>query len=103
VLRITVKSGRAEVRFRLEGRLAGPWVRELQKTWQEIAAVSGAEHVVVDLADVTFVDTAGRELLAQFYRGGATFKACGCLMRCLVDEIKHSVRNKHEGKGSGNE
>ena len=104
MLRITVESAATEVRFRLEGKLAGAWVRELQKSWQEIAAVSGAESVVVDLKEVTFVDEPGRQLLCHLYVSGATLKAYGCMMRCLVDDIKRSVGNKQgEGKCSEGE
>src|SRR5438270_852152 len=103
VLRITVESAATEVRFTLEGKLAGAWVRELQKTWQEVAAVSAAETVVIDLKEVTFVDNAGRELLCQLYVSGATLKPYGCMMRCLVDDIMRSVNKQGEGKCSEGE
>ncbi len=95
VLKITVETRGTEIRFTLEGRLAGPWVHELEKAWRETAAVGGTVHIVVDMSEVTFVDNAGRELLEQLCVGGAALKASGCMMRCLVEEIKGSARSRH--------
>ena len=94
MLKITVESSATEIRFRLEGKVAGPWVRELERTWRESAAICGIDHITVDMSEVTFVDTDGRELLAQLCRGGATLKASGCMMKCLVEDIRRSARNQ---------
>jgi ABC-type transporter Mla MlaB component len=96
VLKITIETGATGVRFRLEGKLGGPWVRELEKTWHEMAAVCGTEHITLDLSEVTFVDSTGRELLEQLSVGGATLNASGCMMKCLVEEIKRSARNQQD-------
>ncbi len=73
----------------LEGRLAGPWVKELQACWH---ALSANEHnrVVINLADVTYIDADGKTLLASLWRQGAELLASGCLTRCVVDEIRRS-------------
>jgi hypothetical protein len=43
---------------------------------------------VVDLAAVTFVDRAGKELLAQMCRRGVALVTRGCLMKAIVEEIE---------------
>lgn len=84
----------------LEGRLAGPWVEELQIAWQ---ALSANEHnrvvrVVINLADVTYIDAKGKTLLARLWREGAELRAAGCLTRCVVEEIR---RNERGGPSEG--
>ena len=70
----------------LEGRLAGPWVDELDTCWRQLAADSSGGFMV-DLTGVTFVDAKGKALLIRMWEGGAEFRAAGCLTRCLVEEI----------------
>jgi anti-anti-sigma regulatory factor len=84
------------VSFMLEGRLAGPWVEELDTCWRQIAANSQSQ-AVVDLTGVTFVDAKGKALLSQMWRQGAQLHAVGCLTRCIVEEI---TKAGHAGSSS---
>jgi ABC-type transporter Mla MlaB component len=77
------------ITFLLEGKLVGPWVTELRDCWQRTPPDSKHE-VQIDLRGVTYVDAAGRELLADLYRQGADLLASGCLMKALVAEIEGS-------------
>ena len=89
MLKIT-RQRRAEVdslTLVLEGRLAGPWVEELRASWQALS-VDERNHVVIDLADVTYIDAHGKTLLADLWRKGAELRAAGCLTRCVVEEIR---------------
>ena len=70
----------------LEGRLAGPWVDELDTCWRQLATDSSGGFMV-DLTGVTFVDAKGKSLLIRMWEGGAEFRAAGCLTRCLIEEI----------------
>ena len=70
----------------LEGRLAGPWVLELQ-TYVAQALVNQRRCAKIDLGGVTFIDAEGRVLLARLWHEGAELRASGCLTRCLVEEI----------------
>jgi anti-anti-sigma regulatory factor len=49
-----------ETTVRVTGRLAGPWVAELERA---LISRSESEDLVLDLTDVSFVDHAGVELL----------------------------------------
>ena len=63
MLRITVvPSSAEEVRLRVEGRVIGGWVEELRRTCDVHALYDGI-RLTLDLADVSFVDAAGIELL----------------------------------------
>lgn len=87
MLRITVQEDPRFVTFRLEGRLAGSWVQELEDCWQS-ATIAGLKPVVrFDLTEVTFIDAAGKEFLAARYREGHELVAAGCLMKSVVAEI----------------
>jgi anti-anti-sigma regulatory factor len=64
VLRIELhdrKDGTATLE--LAGRVVGPWVRELSRSCERILAVGGT--LSVDLAQVSFVDRDGLEVLQR--------------------------------------
>jgi len=87
MLRITIHNNPEAVTFQLEGRLAGPWVRELAACWRALLAEPARPAVRVDLAAVTFVDGAGKEVLTAMHDRGAELVAADCLMRAVVAEI----------------
>jgi anti-anti-sigma regulatory factor len=65
MLRITVvESSRDAVRLRVEGRVTDRWVEELRRTC-DLHALGNGIRLTLDLADVSFVDAAGIELLKQ--------------------------------------
>ncbi|SRR5579884_2066253 len=87
MLRITIHDAPRTMTFRLEGRLASPWVRELEECWRGVLA-GQLKHVLrVDLTEVTSIDAAGRACLEALHRQGAEFIAADCLMKALVAEI----------------
>jgi hypothetical protein len=59
-----VESSRAAVRLRVEGRLMGCWVEELRKTC-DLQGLRDGIRLTLDLADVSFADAAGIELLKE--------------------------------------
>ena len=87
MLRITVHDKQRRLTFQLEGRLAGPLVRELEECWQSALARHGKPILRVDLTAVTFIDAAGKACLAALHRQGAEFVAADCLTNAVVDEI----------------
>jgi anti-anti-sigma regulatory factor len=97
MLRITVdKNSRCRV-IRVEGKLAGPWVEELERTWRIVTAESAECKVSVDLTDVIFVGEEGKRLLELMYEEGAKLKASGCVTRRLVEEIEQTC-NRNQPK-----
>lgn len=93
MLKITTHRDAASesVSFMLEGRLAGPWVEELNSCWCQMEA-NQQRRAVIDLTGVTFVDSEGKALLVRMWQQGAEFRAAGCLTRCIVEEITGSGR-----------
>jgi hypothetical protein len=87
MLRITVHDKPRVLRFQLEGKLAGPWVRELEECWQRAVARQGKTITFVDLTGVTYINAAGQACLAALHRQGAEFIAADCLTKAIVAEI----------------
>jgi anti-anti-sigma regulatory factor len=73
MLRITVVESSSEaVRLRVEGRATGRWVEELRSTC-ELQALEEGIRLTLDLADLSFADAAGIELLREL-------RACGVIL-----------------------
>ena len=87
MLRITVHDKPGALMVQLEGRLAGPWVRELDECWRGALVGHRKSILRVDLTEVTSVDAAGQACLAALHRQGAEFIAADCLMKAVVAEI----------------
>ena len=87
MLRITVHDNPQALTFQLEGRLAGPCLRELEECWQTALARQPRPMVRVDLTGVTFIDAAGKVCLATMHRQGAELIAADVLTRGIVAEI----------------
>ncbi len=88
MLRITVHDNPQALTFQLEGRLAGPWLPELEACWQNTLNQHRKPILRVDLTGVTFIDDAGKTCLAALHRQGAEFVAADCLTKEIVAEIR---------------
>lgn len=87
MLRIRTHFGSGETVLLIEGRLAGPWVDELARSWATLRHEEHAARIRVDLAGVTFVSAAGKALLASLHDDGALLTARGCMTSAIIDEI----------------
>src|SRR5207244_5344495 len=100
MLRITdtlhvTPDGRATWTLRLEGTLKDEWVRELRRAWRRIREAEPGVPIRVELADVRFVDPAGKVLLAEMYRDGVEIVAGDCLAAVILDGIvERSTRDR---------
>jgi anti-anti-sigma regulatory factor len=91
MFRATVEHQGDLVILRIEGRLSGPCLSELESCWQQMAKGNGSKRVVVDLKEVTFVSAQGKQLLERLCRAGAELTGDGLMTRALVEQITHSV------------
>ena len=90
MLRIIVERNSNTATMKLVGKLAGPWLEELDRTWADVHGGWAGDGVLLDLSDVTFVAPEGRERLEAMYRQGARFKTSGCCGKNIVEEIMRS-------------
>ena len=95
MLRISQYENSRSITFRLAGELAGPWVIELERAWHAVVAGMQGKTILVDLTEVTFIDSAGKNLMTQMHTRGTEFLAVGCLNRFMVEEITRT----REGSG----
>jgi anti-anti-sigma regulatory factor len=103
MLRITTHDTPGCLTFQLEGKLAGPWVRELEDCWQKTLAGHRRPVVRVDLRGVTFLDAAGKEFLAALHARGAEFVAAGCAMKAVVAEVTRAPLSARDCPGEEDE
>jgi anti-anti-sigma regulatory factor len=73
--------------FRLEGRLEGQWVSELEQCWRDLLNGENKPSLRVDLTGVTHISAAGKARLAEMHEQGAEFIAGDCVTKAVVAEI----------------
>jgi hypothetical protein len=84
VLRVTTISAKGSPVLRLEGKLGGPWVDELQNCWNDVATKKHESAIKIDMRGVSYVDHSGRNLLLRMEREGATLTECSDFIRQLL-------------------
>lgn len=87
-LKITTHQEAQMTSFVIEGKLVGPWVKELEKCWESVLAADPSSVMLVNLAAVTFIDSEGRALLTRMRRQGVRLLATGVLIKAIVAEIE---------------
>ena len=99
MLRIFIHDDVPVTSFVLEGKLVGPWVTELEKCWYVALVANPSRTMLVDLAEVSFIDDEGRGLLARMRRKGARLLSSGVLINAIVAEID---AQEHKNRQSWN-
>jgi hypothetical protein len=87
MLRIYIHDEVPVTSFVIEGKLVGPWVMELEKCWHGALVANPSRMLLVDLADVSFIDAEGRALLARMRQKGVRLLSTGVLINAIVAEI----------------
>ena len=85
MLQVTVDEDDTFCRLELAGRLAGPWVLEIERAWR--FALHSGRQIELDVRQLTDVDDAGRELLLVMHLAGARLIVEGVLVKGIVAEI----------------
>lgn len=88
MLRIYIHEDTPVTSFVLEGKLVGPWVKELERCWEIVFAKNPDKPMLLDLAEVTFIDLDGRALLRSMRRKGVKLLSHGVLIDALIAEIE---------------
>jgi hypothetical protein len=99
LLKITLQQSRRSKTLKLEGKLVGPWVEELERTWRGLIASRHAKYLQVDLCGLTFLDDRGKELLAKMFDRGADLVADAPLTRHIVEEIRRDGGGRKRKSG----
>jgi hypothetical protein len=92
-LKVTVVDTPAEEMWRLEGRLAWPWVYQLRENWRKEHATVPGRACIVDLNRIIFVDRIGQRMLLIMATQGAQFVASGAEMKRVLDRLGSTIHN----------
>jgi len=81
--------------LKLVGRVAGPWVDELDRLWKETAPGLAQRKLSLDLRETTYADASGIRALHEIYsQTGAAILAGTPWTQYLADEITTTSRNQ---------
>jgi hypothetical protein len=93
MLKVTIRKEESGETWELEGKLCGDWVSELERCWKDRRLPPGVS-LLVQLKAVSYIDAAGKQLLAAMHDGGVSIRGCSCLTNAVVEEItRHPTGN----------
>jgi hypothetical protein len=87
MLKVNFTETPTEQRWILQGRLIGPWVRELRASWKNNHRNDERRACIVDLHEITFIDKSGERLLRLLVREGAQCVASGVYIKHVLDRL----------------
>ena len=100
MLRITVEETPEAIVVKLEGRLTGPWVDELDRLWEQTAPGLNERELSIDLRQTTFADAGGIRILKAIYsQTGARILASTPWTQYLAEEVTAANSNSTELEG----
>jgi hypothetical protein len=73
--------------LKLEGNIQGQWVKELRRVWRASRRIATVTPLRVVLADIGFVDAAGKVLLSEMHRDGVDIVPSDTLTAAIRDDI----------------
>lgn len=84
MLRITPTEKASSRGLRLEGRLEGPWVDVLRKSWTDASRGGNEPALFLDLGAVSFADSQGRALLLRMQQEGVGLIKTSAFLREML-------------------
>ena len=89
--------------LKIEGKISGPRVAELNRAWRELATALGDKQLSVDLRGVTFLDEQASRLLAEIYaKAHAEFIADTPLSKYFAQQAQQNVRSNNRSNVESN-
>jgi len=85
MLRVTVHNDDIVATIELQGKLTANWVGPVLETWNTLSLTG--QTVSLDLSAVSYIDKAGRLLLAQMHARGVRLAGPGLMIRGVIEEI----------------
>ncbi len=87
-LRISIHEDDKAIGLILEGRLAGPYVEELERAWRETAPLVRGRPLKLDVRNVTYSDAIGKQALRTIVeQTGAEIVTSSPSSEYLAEEI----------------
>ena len=97
MLRISIVDNADAATLKLEGKVIGPWARELNRVWSDYKPSLSMKKLCLDLCGVTLVDKSGSRTLRKiFRRPGAEILADTPLARHFAAETMRRMPRKEK-------
>ena len=94
-----------EQRWSLQGQLVGQWAVEFRSTWRQARVVGDARKCIVELIEVTSIDSNGEEALSEIMSHGGEFIASDVYTKHLLQNLRSELersRVKEKPNDGGN-
>jgi len=92
VLKITITDFADELRWSLQGQLAGQWAAEFMSTWRQEHREGDRRRCIVDFVDVTFIDQSGEAVLTEIMRHGAEVIASDVYTKHVLTNLRRKLK-----------
>lgn len=96
MLKITMASEAEPCTLKLEGKLSGPWVDELERCWKDASKHAPVGQLAVDLSGVTYISSEGKKLLSSMLLQGVDLRSGSLLTRFLLGQVKNEAMDERE-------
>ena len=96
MLRITTIDNGATTTFRIEGRLVGDWVAELESCCISVKTADPTRKLEIDMSDVEFIDEKGEALLERLYLDGAELHGGNPFMESIIARIVEHLELRYD-------
>ncbi len=97
MLKITIHDSPETLTFQVEGKLVGPWAKELERCWKTAASIRNKKALIVDLTETLYIDEEGKRVLKNLFQDGAFFRTAGTMTCSIVEEITGKSSNPWRG------
>jgi LTXXQ motif family protein len=88
MFKVTTITNRTRRILVLEGGLVGPWLSNLQGTWDEERRAQEGAMFVIDLTKITIVSQHGENILFQMFTDGARLAGTSPLARMVIRQVE---------------
>lgn len=86
--------------MKVEGRVVGNWVDELERFWATLASALGAKTLRLHICGVLYLDTKGKQALRKIVAATSTvIVADSPLAKQFADEVKLRNQDRKGGRG----
>jgi hypothetical protein len=85
MLTITIQPTWDGTTFKLDGKVVGPWVQNLERLWQHAREHWLHQTVRVDLTSVLLVDRDGKRVLKWMHEDGAELMGKDSVMKSMIE------------------
>jgi len=95
MMKIEIQETGESVVLRVEGRLSGAFVPELEHCWRDTQSTQPKRRISVDLKNVTCIDRSGKYLLQLMHRSGVPFLRAGLAVQDILEQIMEQPECRH--------